>query len=137
MLRGDCAISANSSPGTRLTEQCPRAPTRKHVRRLSLHQLWDRRNRHPCSPLLQCDIGADAVTLTNSPLLGTSQRSEPYVIWRWVPDGPQYVIQIAHDPASGTTRETIRLDAPEDAILGMTPDGKFMVVEVVRSPIVP
>ena len=77
------------------------------------------------------------MTLTNSPLLGTSQRSEPYVIWRWVPEGPQYVSQKAHDPASGTTRETIRLDAPEGAILGMTLDGKFMVGEVVRNPTAP
>jgi hypothetical protein len=77
------------------------------------------------------------VTLTNSPILDASHRSAPYVIWRWVPEGPQYVSQKAHDPAKGIIRETIRLNVPEGAILGMTPDEKFMVGEVVRNPTAP
>jgi hypothetical protein len=77
------------------------------------------------------------VTLTNSPILGASHRSEPYVIWRWVPEGPQYVSEVAYNPETGITRETSRLDVPEGAILGMTPDGKFMVGEVVRNPTAP
>jgi hypothetical protein len=77
------------------------------------------------------------VTLTNSPILGASHRSGPYVIWRWVPEGPQYVSQTAHDPETDITRETISLDVPEGAVLGMTPDGKFMVGEVTRNPTAP
>jgi hypothetical protein len=98
---------------------------------------WNSRNRRPRDRLPIHNIGADTVTLTNSPLLAASHRSGPYVIWRWVPEGPQYVSQTPHDPATGITRKTISLDVREGAILGMTLDGKFMVGEVVRNPTAP
>ncbi|UVF22884.1 hypothetical protein HPT29_028445 (plasmid) [Microvirga terrae] len=75
--------------------------------------------------------------LTKSPALGAPHKSNPFVIWRWEPEGPQYVSETIDDPNTGISRETRRLDVPEGAILGMTPDGKFMVGEVMNNATAP
>jgi hypothetical protein len=65
------------------------------------------------------------------------RRLPPNIIWRWVPEGPQYITTKTYDAQRGIIRETIRLDVPEGAFLGTTEDGKFMVGEVFRGPTAP
>jgi hypothetical protein len=70
-------------------------------------------------------------------LANTARRSPPNIIWRWVPEGPRYITTKTYDAQGRLIRESIRLDVPEGAYLGMTEDGKFMVGEVFRDPTAP
>jgi hypothetical protein len=77
------------------------------------------------------------VILNKSPVLGAPYQSNPYVVWRWVPEGPRYVSETMDDPNTGFSREARRVDVPDGAIVAMTPDGKFMVGEVMCSATAP